>query len=395
MTGRLPLLGAQLGYALAAERSGRRTAIYGIYRMASERLAAADLEAIAQSVLRRNVTLSLRIGFHRGVGYQERCPAVLDFAELQAANEDAVLRRAAQEADAFEGDPDGPSMVVRLFRSPDADYVLLMCDHALVDGEGYGLILQQLNAPAAPEDGAWERFEAAVRERAAAEAAAEERGLKFWAERLSGFSGEVRTGAVAGNSRIISGVSAPSAAVPDAFRGSCFPYVLFSLHRAVREVRGSEATTVIAYQWRSPRQVPVAACFLNTTMSLDLTGPGGVPEAMPDFLDGWYSEIDYADVPFPAVAALRPAVAGSIAGFLAYDVASGESTVDISGVQGTEILLGYGRSQPMAPFSATATVQGKQIRLRLVVDEEATGLGVEDLGARWHRLLGEALSCTV
>ncbi|MEY9860796.1 hypothetical protein ABH935_006433 [Catenulispora sp. GAS73] len=392
MTDELPLVGAQLGFALMAERSGRRTAIYGLYRIAPSLLPAADLNVILQSIVHRNPTLSHRIRFRRGVGYQERYQAAHEFAELGAENEDESLRRIMEEVAAFEGAPDGASMVVRLVRSPHADYLLLICEHALVDGQGFDLIKKQLAAPAPPREGEWDRFEAAVYEQAEFEAAAEKRGVGFWTERLSAFPEGLRKGALRGDPQGVRYVLAPSVAIPSVFRGSCFPLVLFSLHRAVRDVAGVEPT-VIAYPWGRPRKAPSAVCFLNTVISLDLTGPRDISEAVGDFLDGWYSEIDCADVPFQSVAAIKPAVSGSIAGLLTYQVASGDSTVNIAGIPAVEISPTYGRSQSMAPFTVAAVVRGKQVELTLVVDEEITGYSGERLGARWHHRLGEVLSC--
>ncbi|MFB7465171.1 hypothetical protein ACFCZ1_17055 [Streptomyces sp. NPDC056224] len=392
MADRLPLLSTQLGFALMAERTGQRMSIHKLFRMPPSVLSAADLNLVLHSIMLRNPTLSYRIGFSRAEVYQERYSATYDFAEVQAEDEEAAVRLSMTVVDEFEASLDGAAMEARLIRSHDADYLLLVFDHALVDGQSQLIMIRQLAAPEPPDGGQWERFEAAVLDRAESESAtAGGPGIAFWADRLKNFHGELPRGAAKMPSEIIVGL--PSVASPSAIRGSRFPYVLFSLHRALRDVTGAEAT-IVAYPWgrRNEAFSDVAGCFLNTVISLDLTGPRSPLEAMDDFLDDWFLEIDHADVPFVSLAGLGSAFSGSVAaGMFAYEVAT-ESSVNIAGIEAVEVSPRFGHNQPMSAFTAAATVREHEIGLELTVDEGA-GYGVQDLGTRWRHRLSEVFSC--
>ncbi|WP_225854339.1 hypothetical protein [Micromonospora sp. ALFpr18c] len=396
MADRLPLLSTQLGFALTAERTGQRVAINKLFRMPPAVLSAVDLNRVLHSIMLRNPTLSCRIGFSRGKAYQERYSTTYDFAESRAEDEAGVVRLSMTVVDEFEASLDGVAMAARLVRSRDADYLLLVFDHALVDGQSQLMMIQQLAAPGSPDDAQWERFEAAVRDRAESEsAAAGGRGTAFWADRLKNFHGELPQGAAQMPSEIIAGL--PGVAIPSAVRGSHFPYVLFSLHRALRDVTGGDAT-VIAYPWgrRNEAFSDVTGCFLNTVISIDLTGPRSPLEAMDDFLDDWCLEIDHADVPFGSLARLGSDLPGSVAGTLVYagmfvyDAAT-EGSVNVAGVEAVEVSPRFGHNQPMSPFTAAATVREHEIGLELTVDE-GTGYGVQDLGTRWRHRLNEVFS---
>ncbi|NUK22489.1 hypothetical protein [Streptomyces lunaelactis] len=391
MADRLPLLSTQLGFALMAERTGQRMSIHKLFRMPPSVLSAADLNLVLHSIMLRNPTLSYRIGFSRAEVYQERYSATYGFAEVQADDEEAAMRLSMMVVDEFEASLDGAAMEARLIRSHDADYLLLVFDHALVDGQSQLIMIQQLAAPEPPDDGQWERFEAAVLDRAESESAtAGGSGIAFWADRLKDFHGELPRGAAKMPSEIIVGL--PSVASPSAIRGSRFPYVLFSLHRALRDVTGAEAT-IVAYPWgrRNEAFADVTGCFLNTVISLDLTGPRSPLEAMDDFLDDWFLELDHADVPFVSLAGLGSAFSGSVAaGMFAYEVAT-ESSVKVAGIEAVEVSPRFGHNQPMSAFTAAATVREHEIGLELTVDEGA-GYGVQDLGTRWRHRLSEVFS---
>jgi hypothetical protein len=323
--------------------------------------------------------------------YLERYSATYDFAEIPAQDEEAAVRLSMAAVDEFEADPDGAAMAARLIRSQDADYLLLVFDHARVDGQSQLLMIQQLAAPGPPDEGQWERFEAAVLDRAASEsAAADGSGIAFWADRLKNFHGELRPGAATMPSEMI--VALPSVPSPSTVRGSLFPYVLFSLHRALRDVTGAEAT-VVTYPWgrRNEAFAEVSGCFLNTVVSLDLTGPRSPLDALDDFLDDWFLEVDHADVPFGSLAELGSAFSGSVAaGMFVYEAAS-PSGVNIAGTEAVEVLPRFGHNQPMSAFTAAATVREHEIGLELTVDEGA-GYALQDLGDRWRHRLGEVFS---
>ncbi|MFK0174306.1 hypothetical protein ACIQU5_36685 [Streptomyces sp. NPDC090306] len=392
MTDRLPILSAQLGFALMAERTGRRIAVPMLFRMPLSLPSAVDLDLVLQSITLRNPALCCRIRFDRGGAYQERHSAEFDFAELQAENEVAAKRRAVEAIDEFEASLDGAPMSARLIRSLDGDYLLLVFDHALIDEQSLLQIRRQLGAPSFPDDRQWERFEAAVHDRAAFEAAAAAGpGIAFWADRLKSISGEVPTGTHE-TPKVVPVIDLPGVTIPSAFRGSCFPYVLLSIHRALRDV-SEFGPTLIGYPWggRNATFSDVVGCFMNTVISLDMTGSRSLPGAMADFLDGWYAEIDHADVPFASVAALGSAFSGSVDGLLTYTHAL-ESSVNIAGTQVVEISPGFAHSQPISTFIATAMVCDDELRLELIMDEETAGYGAQELGSRWRHRLSEALS---
>ncbi|MDF3140221.1 MULTISPECIES: hypothetical protein [unclassified Streptomyces] len=393
MADRLPLLSTQLGFALTTERTGQRISIHRLFRMPPSVLSAVDLNRVLHSIMLRNPTLSYRMGFSRGEAYQERYSATYDFAEVQAEDEEAVIRLSVTVVDEFEASLDGAAMAAHLVRSHDADYLLLVFDHALVDGTSQDIMIQQLAAPGPADDGQWERFEAAVRDRAESEsAAAGGRGVAFWADRLKNFHGELPERAAKVPSEVVPIIDLPAVASPSTIRGSYFPYALFSLHRALRDVTGAEATAV-AYPWgrRNEAFSDVTGCFLNTAISLDLTGPRSLLEAMDDFLDDWYLEIDHADVPFVSLAGLGSAFSGSVAGMFVYTIAT-EGSVNIAGIEAVEVSLRCGHNLPMSAFTAGAAVREHEIGLDLMVDE-GTGYGAQDLGTRWHHRLTEAFSC--
>ncbi|MEV0266884.1 hypothetical protein AB0I49_36845 [Streptomyces sp. NPDC050617] len=391
MAGRLPLLSTQLGFLLMAERTGRRVTTNRLFRLPPAVLSADDLNLVLRSIMLRNPTLSYRLGISRGEAYQERSSDAYDFAEVRVEDEAAVARLRLAVIDEFENDLNGAALAARLVRTHEADYLLMLFDHALVDGESQATMVQQLAAPEPAADGVRERFEAAIRDRAEFEkaATADERGIAFWTDRLKHLPGELTSGtaSTAAPERVAL-VDLPGVARPTALRGSCFPYVLFSIHRALRDVTAAEAT-VIAYPWghRSAASSDVSGCFLNTVVSLDRTGPHGT---MADFLGDWYLEIDHADMPFAAVAGLGSAFSGSVSGMLAYATAA-EDSACVAGVEAVEVAARDGRNQPIQAFSAVATVRNHEIGLELMVNE-GVGYEVQDLGARWHSRLGEMLS---
>jgi hypothetical protein len=390
MAGRLPLLSTQLGFLLMAERTGRRVATNRLFRLPPAVLSADDLNLVLRSIMLRNPTLSYRLGMSRGEAYQERRSDAYDFAEVRAEDEAAVARLRRTVVDEFENAPDGSALAARLVRTHEADYLLMVFDHSLVDGESQAMMIQQLATPAPAADGIAERFEAAVRDRAEFEKAVtgDGRRIAFWTDRLRNFPGGLPLGTAATTPELVPIVGLPGVDRPSAFRGSYFPYALFSIHRALRDVTGAEAT-VIAYVWghRSAPFADVTGCFMNTVMSLDRTGPRGT---MADFLDDWYREIDHADMPFVSVAGLGSAFSGSVSGMLAYDAAI-DGSVNVAGIEAIDVPLWEGRNQPFQAFTAVATVRKHEIGLELMVNKDA-GYEVQDLGARWHLRLSEVLS---
>lgn len=391
MTVRLPLLSAQLAFGLEAERSGRRSTVTLMFRTPPSRLATADVRLVVQSVVHRNPALSFRIQFSRGAAYQERYPTECDYAELEVADEDAVSGCVMEVIEKFEISLDSAPMAARLIRSPESDHLLLVFDHALVDEQSLLLIKRQLEGPSAPDDRQTERYRAAIIDRKASEeAAATGPGTKFWKDRLEAVGEFPR--AKAKTPRIVPLDMLPSVAVPRGFRGSLFPYVLFAIHRALRDVSEPEPT-VIGYPWggRNSAYSDVVGCFMNTLISLDTTGPQQASAAAADFLRRWYAELDHADVPFTTVVSLGSKFSGSVTTLLSYRHV-GERTVKVAGVPAVEFTPSQGRGPRGPAFLTGVTVHDDELRLRLLLDEEIAGYGSEEFGTRWRHWLKTAIS---
>ncbi|MFJ8155124.1 hypothetical protein [Streptomyces sp. NPDC094468] len=384
-------MSAQLAFGLEAERSGRRATVTLMFRTPPSGLAAADVRLVVQSVILRNPALSYRIEFSRGDAYQEWYPSECDFSELEVASEDAVSECVMEVIEKFEVSLDSTSMAARLIRSPESDNLLLVFDHALVDEQSLQLVKRQLEGPSAPDDRQMERYRAAIIDRKMSEeAAANGPGTKFWQDRLEA-AGEFPRGK-AKTPRIVPLDTLPGVAVPRGFRGSLFPYVLFAIHRALRDV-SEPAPTVIGYPWGGRNSVysDVVGCFMNTLISLDTTGPQQAPADAADFLRRWYAELDHADVPFTTVVSLGSKFSGAVTTQLSYRHA-GERTVKVAGIPAVEFTPSKGRGPRGPAFLTGVTVQGGELRLRLLLDEEIAGYASEEFGTRWRHWLKTAIS---
>lgn len=385
------MLSAQLAFGLEAERSGRRATVTLMFRTPRDSWSTADVRLVLESVVRRNPALSYRILFSRGAAYQEWRPAECDFAEHHVASADAVSQCLLELIEKFEISLDGAPLAARLVRSSENDYLLLVFDHALVDEQSILLVKRQLERPSAPDDRQLARYHATVIDRKASEdAAATGPGVRFWADRLAA-AGEFPP-AKARTPRIVPLETLPSVAIPRSFRGSLFPYALFAIHRALRDV-GEPGPTVIGYPWgaRNSAYSDVVGCFMNTLISLDTTGSRQAPAAVGDFLRSWYEEIDHADVPFTTVVTHGATFSGSVTTQLSYRHA-GKRMVPVAGVPAVELTRSHGRG-PRGPSLLTGvTVHEDELQPRLVIDEEITGYGSEEFGARWLHWLNTAIS---
>ncbi|WP_335974909.1 hypothetical protein [Streptomyces sp. CA2R106] len=391
MANRIPLLNAQLAFGLQAERSGRRSTVTLMFRTPPAGLSTSDVQQVVQSLLLRTPALSYRIRFSRGGAYQERHAAECDFAELTVAGGEAVSAGVTEQIEAFEVSLDGAAMAARLLRSPEADTLLLIFDHALVDEHSMVLIRRQLAAPSTPDAGQHARYQAAVHDRMAAEAAAAAGpGVAFWRERLDAAGEFPRLRPKP--TRVVPIEKIPGVAIPRSFRGSLFPYVLFSIHRALRDV-SQPGPTVIGYPWggRNPAYTDVVGCFMNTVISLGPTGARQAPADAAEFLRGWYGELDHADVPFSTVVGLRSAFSGAVTAQLSYQRAT-ERTVVIAGVPAVETAPSRGRGPQGPVVLAGATLHDEELGLRLLIDEQSAGYGAQAFGARWRHWLTTALS---
>ncbi|GHD49094.1 hypothetical protein [Streptomyces mirabilis] len=391
MRDRLPLLSAQLSFALAAQRSGRRGTVTLMFRTPPCRLSTADVRKVLESVLLRNPALSYRIGFSRGTAYQEWYPEPCDFAELHTASAEDVSVCMTEVIEEFETSLDGAAMAARLIRSPEDDHLLLVLDHAMVDEKSMLIIKQQLASLSDPDDLQRARYQAAIKDRNAfEERAVNGPGIKFWADRL-GAAGEFPRARMK-STRVHPIERLPDVAVPRSFRGSLFPYVLYSIHRALRDVT-EPGPTVIGYPWggRNAAYAEVVGCFMNTVVSLDTPGLQQTPDSPDRFVRSWYREIDHADVPFIAVTSLGSTFTGSVTAMLSYTHGV-ERTVNIAGVPAVEVTSTETRPPEMCTFLAATALHKEELRLRLLLDEESAGYGAQEFGARWRHWLTTAIS---
>jgi hypothetical protein len=394
MMGTLPLMSSQLRFSLLAERTGRRMAVPLLFRTPPARLSTAGLERVLQSIVAQNPALSSRIQFARGTAYQEWHPTGYQYLELYAKDSGTAWEMVAEAIDEFETSPYGASVAARLVRSPKGDDLLLIFDHAQVDEQSLLLIKQQLSSPVSAASGHWARYEAAVQDRVAFEAAAAAgSGVEFWNKRLAATAGEFP--AETETFRPLPFVTFPSVAIPAGFRGSLFPYVLFAMHRALRDV-GELGPTVIGYAWgnRNAAYADIVGCFMNTIISLGVTGGQQGHGTVADFLREWYREIDHADVPFTSVVSSGSAFSGWVTAFLAYEHVR-DRTVDIAGIRAVEVSLGSGYAGPGSAVGAAVMVRESELHLRLITDEEIAGYRADDLGPRWCHWVGEALALSV
>jgi hypothetical protein len=234
-------------------------------------------------------------------------------------------------------------------------------------------------------------YQAAINDRRAGEtAAANGPGINFWAERLAA-AGKFHTGNAHTN-QAVPIADLPSFPISRSIRGSLFPYVLFSIHRTLRDVAES-GPTVIGYPWggRNVAHSDIVGCFMNTAISLDPTGPRQPPESTDEFRARWYHEIDYADVPFTAVTALGSTFPGTVSAYLSY-TQSAHAMVQVAGVSAVHVPSTHSRIPPTCTFMAAVRVCDNALQLRLVIDEQITGFGNEEFGARWWRWLETATS---
>lgn len=397
MTDRLPLTNAQLAFGLVAQRVGQRATVSLRFRAPACCLSAADLREVLQSVILINPALSHRIRFARGAAYQEWCPTDCDLVELHADSQDAASRYVADLTSEFKSDIDGAPVSARLIRSRNGDELVLIFDHALVDEQSLLLIKRQLAGPSRPDGHERTRYEAAVNNRVDIEdsvTAAEGPGMKFWGDRLRAAGGEfpaVRES----SSWVVPFVTFPGVEIPSDFRGSLFPYVLYSLHRAVRDVAGG-GSSVISYPWggRNAISSDVVGCFMNTVVSLDTTRPHQPHDGMAAFLGRWFREIDHADVSFTALTGLGSGFSGAVTAMLSYTHAM-ETTVNIAGTEAVEVMSSHGSIPNASSFIAAAAVRDSELRLGLILDEQAVDYRVRELSARWRHWLGVVVSgCT-
>jgi hypothetical protein len=397
----LPLMSAQLRFALASMRTGRRFAVSLMFRAPRSQIDAAGLERVLDAIARANPALSSRIDFARGTAFQQWHSFGCDVAELHADGSRAVSGLVAAAIDEFEAGPGEAPMAARLVRLPDEDdLVLLLFDHAVVDEQSLLIIKRQLGDPPAKSPAGfdaerWEHYAAAVRDRVAfEEAMSEGPGVAFWTRRLSAVADALPRDRER-DFEVSPVHTFPGVAVPTGLRGSLFPRVLYSFHRVVREVVDADMT-VIAFAWgyRNPDFTDVVGCFMNTVLSVDTTGSRRGPAALDHFMSEWVREIEYADVPYSRVLDIGSQLpgarwSGQVSALFTYEHAAADPVIRIAGVDCVEITPSS--SDPGSAVSAGVVVCDGQLQLRMILDQKVLRRSPDELGARWRAWLREAL----
>ncbi|MFE2140432.1 condensation domain-containing protein [Streptomyces sp. NPDC059456] len=288
-----------------------------------------------------------------------------------------ALRRALASWDA-----QGPSL--RLFLVPDAereeDVLAVVLDHAVCDGRSLARIVDELGAAyaeeatggrPAPEE--TEAEPAAYRDAVLGQLAAEEKAetpeaAAYWTDRLHAVHAHAPAPRPA---RLPDGARSSGAAqarLPAHDDGLPFPALLDACRSAARELYGPDRAVPLGYPWggRPGGAEPVVGCFLNTLVCPLDTGHGPASQVT---ADGWWDDLDRADVPFDAVvAAVRAAGSGwtgGLDGLLTVDDDTRRPPLRLAGVEGREVHI---EGRPVrGPFAVSVT-QGAEVRLRMVWD---------------------------
>lgn len=392
MPSRLPMLSAQLGFVMEGERTGRRGSVCLQLSAAPGSLVTRDAEEVLAKVAGTNPGLCYRPQFARAEAGLEWVPGTCDFAELQAVSDEAVDGDVVQLVSEFEYDLRGPPSAARLIRTPARDHLALVLDHALVDEQSLVLVTRQLAAPREAEPGERERFEAAVHDRFAFEsAAASGPSVSFWADRLASAGGAFPL-MRRGTGTTVPAVGLPTVAIPSDFRGSLFPYLLFALHRTIRDALPGAGASILGYPWggRDSRVADLVGCFMNTAVSLDTTSARMGRGAATAFRDAWLDELDHIDVPLTRLTGLDAGFTGAVSAYLSFG--GGEMrTVDIAGTEAVQVVPAYAEIPVTSTFQAAASILDGELQPWLVVDEAMAGCSTEELGSRWRYWLNEVL----
>lgn len=402
----LPLTDVQLRFAIATEVNGRRVCVPLLFRLSPGAVSAAELAELLDRIANGNPALCCRVDLEADPPVQHWQAGGCDFTVRKAPSAAAASRCVAEAVNGFEESVDAPSMSARLIQVGDGgdDLLLLMFDHVSVDEQSLTIVKQQLGAPPrldpnsdAPFSGAWRRYEAAVLDRVDAErkAAQAEASLAFWRERLEAAAGHL-PGRVTTEFAAESVHTPNSVAIPCDMRGSIFPLVLASFHRALRDLKGP-GPTAVGYTWgnRNSAFADVVGCFMNTAVSIDTTGDWATAgEGTARFRQGWWRELDHVDVPYSSVAeigaTLDPPWSGHFDSVLIFEHAPSAPQWTVADVPIVELAPEY--AVPNAPIAAAVVVAGDELRLRIVAAGGTADEWISALGERWRHWLAESLS---
>lgn len=392
MPSRLPMLSAQFAFTMEGERTGRRGSVCLQLLASPGGLVARDVEEVLASVAATNPALCYRPRFSHGEASQEWVPGWCDFGEFEGSSDEVVDRDIVALVARFEAQLKGPPMAARLIRTPVHDRLVIVLDHALVDEHSLLLITRQLAAPRTANPGDRPRFEAAVYDRIAFESAAvDEISTAFWKDRLGAGDGvfpQMRKGIAT----TVPTVALPAVTVPMAFQGSLFPYLLFSLHRTVRDILPEAGKSILGYPWggRDARVTDLVGCFMNTAVSLDTTGSHPGPGAAAAFRASWLDELDHINVPLTQLMGLGTGFAGAVSAYVSYSN-GWLGTVDVAGVEAVQVSSTYADIPVSSTFQAAAAICDGELQPLLIADEKLLGERTEELGARWLYWLNQVM----
>ncbi|MFD3802964.1 condensation domain-containing protein [Streptomyces sp. NPDC058619] len=382
----LPVTGAQRRFALvrSLDPAGRPDVVPMCFAFPYGTVDPERLGAAARRLAARHTALRSRPAVVRGtpvLSVEAPEAGVIRPAPVPGETPADALRRALSSWDA-----QGPALRLFLVRDEERreDVLAVVLDHAVCDGRSLARIVDELGAAydeettggptgsrVAPEETEAERAayrDAVLRQLAAEERAETPEAAAYWADRLRA----LRAHAPAPRpERVPEGAppgGAAQARLPAHDGGVSFPGLLDACRAAARELYGPDHAVPLGYPWggRPAGAEPVVGCFLNTLVFPADTGPGPGPEAT---ADGWWDDLDRADVPFDAVVGAARAAGsgwtGGLDGLLTVDDDRRRPPLRLAGVEGREVHVD---GRPVrGPFAVSVT-QGAEIRLRMVWD---------------------------
>ncbi|MEV5721086.1 condensation domain-containing protein [Amycolatopsis mediterranei] len=299
----LPAGSSQRRFAIAAESSGRRMLVPYAFSLRAGVLAPDELRARLAALVLRHPALRCAVEFEDdGLVAQRAVPGfappceVLETATPQ--DEIAAVRGALTEA-ALDGER--CPLRAALLRGPEADRLLLVFDHAVIDETSLRVVSRDLftAGPATPgtswvdyASSAWRWLEWEV-------AAATEEAVAYWTRRLV----PVVTSTVDEPAPVTTaGTVVDAEPVPVAsprVRATVFPRLLAATHRALRATGPS--TVIFPWGARPAGLADVAGCFMNTVYSGVRCPAESAVAGWRSFAAGVWEDLEHAHVPFDDV----------------------------------------------------------------------------------------------
>ncbi|MGK5671790.1 condensation domain-containing protein [Micromonospora sp. URMC 106] len=403
----LPAASAQRRFFLIREVTGRNLVVPLSLTVRPGILDAETVRAALGRVVARHPALWCRVDEHRGVIVQARRPDPPCQVDEVTAGDDGQRTEAVRSAIARAERSDSGPVSARLIRGADADRLLFVFDHAVVDERSLRIFLSDFAAaadgqprPVRPPSG-WDEYRDAVRRHVDGEsAAATPERLGYWVDRLRSVAARDtddtghQPGAPDTGSNV---VPVDAVAVAPSLRPTLFPRLLAALHRALRDA-GRPGPTSVGYAWgaRGAGAEHLMGCFMNTTISVDEPDPAADPAAAwAPFLTRFWSDIEHAETPFDEVVlavgdATRTGWSGNPDALLAFEDVSRRPVIRIRDTVAAEWLPPW--LSPKAALGGTAQFDGAVVRPRLVHDPGRVPRSyATETAAAWRRRLHQVL----